>query len=163
MRLWHEMRCTRRSSPRDVRDLTLAVMRLLLDEIRLRPPASPWLRDVRATIAANPAAPLGLKRLADQAGVHPGHLTRAFRASYGMTPRSYQRRCRIDLACRALGESLTPLAEIAIDVGYAEQSSFTRSFQQMTGMTPLSFRRQARLDSAERDVRFGQDTDSTLQ
>ena len=55
----------------------------------------------------------------------------------------YVRRQRIALACRSLAESDMPLADVAIEAGFADQSHFTRTFKRQLGVTPAAYRRQA--------------------
>jgi AraC family transcriptional regulator len=40
---------------------------------------------------------------------------------------------------------MLPLAEIALDCGFSEQSHFTRTFTRMVGTSPGEWRRQRRL------------------
>jgi AraC family transcriptional regulator len=56
----------------------------------------------------------------------------------------YLRRLRIGRAARQLAESETPLAEIALAAGFADQSHFSNVFRRQTGMSPSSFRRSVR-------------------
>ena len=62
------------------------------------------------------------------AGVHRAHLVRAFRARFGISVGAYVRRERIRWAARALRNSDAPIAEIALQAGFADQSHFTRTF-----------------------------------
>jgi AraC family transcriptional regulator len=78
--------------------------------------------------------------LAATVGVHPVHLSRAFRAAYGCTPGEYLRRLRIEQAQRLLAESRMPLAQVARAVGYYDQSHFTAVFRRVTGSTPARYR-----------------------
>lgn len=55
-------------------------------------------------------------------------------------------RTREQLACQYLKDRALSLAEIALLLGYSEQSAFTRSFKRWTGKTPLSFRTQSARD-----------------
>jgi AraC-like DNA-binding protein len=47
---------------------------------------------------------------------------------------------RIDASKRALGETADSLSDIALNLGYSDQSSFGRAFKRWTGMTPQAFR-----------------------
>jgi AraC family transcriptional regulator len=88
--------------------------------------------------------------LATTVGVHPVHLSRAFRAAYGCTPGEYLRRLRIEHAQRLLAESRMPLAQVACAVGYYDQSHFTAVFRRLTGSTPAQYRaRHASVGSLE--------------
>ena len=99
-----------------------------------------WLRDVRDLVDANPAQPPRLAALAALAGVHPVYLAQAFRRSFGCSLGEYARRRRLDEARERLAEGLAPLAEIALDTGFADQSHFTRAFKRFTGVTPRQYR-----------------------
>ena len=48
----------------------------------------------------------------------------------------------VELALRELTTGDTPYAEIALRLGYSEQSSFCRAFRAWTGVTPGEYRRQ---------------------
>lgn len=53
-------------------------------------------------------------------------------------------RIREQLARQYLGQASLSLTEIALLLGYTEQSTFTRAFKQWTGETPLRFRQKIR-------------------
>jgi len=63
-------------------------------------------------------------------------------ADSGMTWQQLLDRTREQLARQYLGDRALSLAEIALLLGYSEQSAFTRSFKRWTGQTPLGFRTQ---------------------
>jgi AraC family transcriptional regulator len=131
-----------------------AACRLLLEGLALelaamvlrsadRPPRVPpsWVRAVRECLEASVGAPTPrFSELAAAAGVHPVHLSRAFRAAYGCAPGEYLRRLRIEHAQRLLVESRMPLAQVARSVGYYDQSHFTAVFRRETGTTPARYR-----------------------
>src|SRR5256885_155059 len=77
-------------------------------------------------------------------GAHPASLARAFRAHYGLSVGEYGRRLRLAGAAAELAGSETPLAEIAANAGFADQSHFTRVFRRHVGTTPARYRAQAR-------------------
>jgi AraC family transcriptional regulator len=58
-----------------------------------------------------------------------------------MTIGEYVRALRLDWATGQLVDSRKPLAVIAMEAGYADQSHFTRSFRRHTGSTPAEYRR----------------------
>jgi AraC family transcriptional regulator len=78
--------------------------------------------------------------LAREAGVHPVHLARVFRKMERRTPGEYQQRLQVRSACDLLRDPEWPLAMIAAECGFADQSHFTRIFRRMTGTTPARFR-----------------------
>ncbi|MBY5377944.1 AraC family transcriptional regulator (plasmid) [Rhizobium leguminosarum] len=72
-----------------------------------------------------------------------GYFIRAFRQTTGMTPYQWVLRERISRARDILRTSNTPLAEVAIACGFADQSHFTRVFAGIVGTTPGNWRRNA--------------------
>jgi AraC-like DNA-binding protein len=60
----------------------------------------------------------------------------------GMTWQYLLDRTREQLARQYLSDRALSLAEIALLLGYSEQSAFTRAFKRWTGLTPLAFRTQ---------------------
>jgi AraC-like DNA-binding protein len=66
--------------------------------------------------------------------------SRVFRRVEGVAPRSYLLERRIERA-RELLATDRPLSEIALLLGFYDQSHFTRVFKQRTGETPAAFRR----------------------
>jgi AraC family transcriptional regulator len=81
-----------------------------------------------------------LKTIADSVAVHPVHLVRTFRRFYRSTVGEYLRRLRIEFASQQLAGTDTPLADIALASGFADQCHFTRTFKRLTGLTPARYR-----------------------
>ena len=100
-----------------------------------------WLRQVRDLLNEQYAADLSVETIARSVNVHPTHLCRAFRQHYHCTPGDFVRQLRIERARRCLTESDIPLAEIALQVGYSDQSHFATAFKRLTGFTPSRFLR----------------------
>jgi AraC family transcriptional regulator len=99
-----------------------------------------WLRCVRDLLHQRFCEKLALGDVAEAVGVHPSHLARAFRRCHGCSIGDYVRNLRTDRARQELRASDRPLAEIALALGYADQSHFATSFKRQTGMTPGAFR-----------------------
>jgi AraC-like DNA-binding protein len=102
-----------------------------------------WLRRAKELLDDSPTQPHGLATVAAAAGVHPGHLARAFRQYYRCTLGEYLRRLRVERACGLLRGN-TPLAEIALATGFADQSHFSAVFKLQIGMTPAAYRKTVR-------------------
>jgi AraC-like DNA-binding protein len=74
-------------------------------------------------------------------GLSPHHFVRKFGRSTGTSLHRFVNRRRIQAALAAMADPATPLARLAIDLGFASQSHLTRLFGEMTGMTPARCRR----------------------
>jgi AraC family transcriptional regulator len=107
-----------------------------------RPPR--WLASAEEFLRARLAEPVGLSTVADAVGVNPSHLARAFRARHGISVGAFGRRLRLDWAAAEIARDDRPIAEIATEAGFADQSHFTRLFRRHVGMTPARFREEAR-------------------
>jgi len=73
-------------------------------------------------------------------------LYRAFQTAYGMAPSDYQRQRRLQ-AARTLVAQGHPVAAVAADVGFADQSHLTRWFTRYFGLTPGAYRRAAGVEA----------------
>ncbi len=100
-----------------------------------------WLGRVVELLHAEFRTGIAMADLAEEAGVHPVHLTRVFKRSHGCTPGEYLRDLRIEYACEQLANSRSSLASVAFLTGFSDQSHFNRRFKQVTGMTPGVYRR----------------------
>jgi AraC family transcriptional regulator len=104
-----------------------------------RPPG--WLNQAHEMIRDRFADTLSLDAIAKEVAIHPAHLAREYRRTYGCSIGEAVRRLRVEYARRALSTSTLPLATIAAAAGFSDQSHFTRIFRSITGLTPLAFRK----------------------
>ena len=80
-----------------------------------------------------------VRGIAEHFDVHPVHLARTFRKSYGTTIGDEIRELRIKHAKEMLRGNAS-LADISIASGFADQSHFTKTFRRVTGTTPRRYR-----------------------
>lgn len=85
--------------------------------------------------------PLRLAALAEIAGMSVYQFDQRIRSLFRVTAGQYLVKVRIDAACARLAGSRDPIARIALDCGYSDQSAFSRQFKQAVGMSPLAYRR----------------------
>ena len=78
------------------------------------------------------------------------HFSRAFKKSFGETPRGYVMRQRMHHAQVIMLSSQEPLVKIALDCGMADQSHFSRVFRRVVGVTPAAWRRRFSTGSSPR-------------
>jgi len=83
---------------------------------------------------------LSLDHLADQVGFSPYHFARLFRQSTGESPHQFVLRQRLEHVQRLLRETDLPLAQVALESGFASQSHLNRLFKQRFGVTPRAYR-----------------------
>ncbi len=117
-----------------------------LDETAAHGPRFARLAAAVDWLEANLDQPLDLAALAGAAGVSPAQVERDFHAAFAMPPRRFQHKLRIERACAALAGT-SPIAEIAVACGYADQSAFTRRFRAVAGCTPSAWRHRRRENS----------------
>ncbi len=82
-----------------------------------------------------------LQDFARDSGISYRHFDRVFKASTGLTPKQFLSRSRIQAACTLLRQTVRPIAEIAVELGYCDQSALTSQFRQRMGFTPLQYRK----------------------
>ncbi|UXI66367.1 helix-turn-helix domain-containing protein [Tahibacter amnicola] len=83
---------------------------------------------------------LTLAFLASQSQLRPLDFLRAFVARFGITPHQYVLERRIQRARRLLQHTRLPIAQIAADCGFAQQSHLGMHFRRAFGLTPDRYR-----------------------
>ncbi len=87
------------------------------------------------------AEPLKIPELAALAGLSPYQFDQRIRKIFQITTGQFIHKVRMDAAVRRLRETDEPVALIAQDCGYSDQSAFTRQVRQTVGLSPTEFRR----------------------
>ena len=81
-----------------------------------------------------------LEHLADLAELSPSYLLRTFKRETGLTPHAYQLQRRIERAKKLLARGETP-TQVALTVGFYDQSHLGKHFKRFVGVTPAQFSR----------------------
>lgn len=102
------------------------------------PSRSTTLDRVKDYIRTYYAHDITVADLAHVAGLSRAHLTRAFTAAYHVPPHVYLNAVRIAQA-QALIRRGMPLAAVALECGFADQSHLTRRFKGSVGVTPSAW------------------------
>jgi len=84
-----------------------------------------------------------LEQIAAELELSGSHFSRAFRLSTGLPPHKWLLRQRVRAAKQLMTVRDLSLSEIAISVGFANQSHFTRVFSSVVGVSPGTWRREA--------------------
>lgn len=101
-------------------------------------PTHPGVRRVMEYIHTHYQDELSLDTLAAIAEVHPVYLSRMFRKQVGLPPHTYQNERRIFAARALLKDGMTG-AEVALEVGFFDQSHLIRHFKRFTNITPKDY------------------------
>jgi AraC-like DNA-binding protein len=104
------------------------------------PPAGPPEADgLRAVLDAHLTRPITLAAAAATVGGSPTGLARAFATTFGVAPHAYLLGRRLDAAReRIVGGAA--IADVAAELGFADQAHLTRRFRQWFGTTPAALR-----------------------
>jgi transcriptional regulator GlxA family with amidase domain len=84
--------------------------------------------------------PITNQQLARLAHMSVRAFERKFRSSFHLTPQKYLRKLRLHMASRALVYTNQPLANVALNCGFVDQSHFAREFRRYFGRTPRDYR-----------------------
>ncbi len=93
------------------------------------------IRNAMELLAAELDRKLSLEEVAQAAGLSRYHFLRVFKRETGLSPHLFRTMRRIDRAKRLLREGRC-LSEVALTVGFSDQSHFSNTFRKYTGATP---------------------------
>jgi AraC-like DNA-binding protein len=102
-------------------------------------PEPAYVAQIRAFLHEHVAEPITLEQLAQQVHLSPFHLLRVFRAAVGLPPHAYLIQLRVERAKKLLLAGL-PIADIAVQTGFTDQSHLSRHFKRMVGVPPGQYR-----------------------
>jgi len=91
-------------------------------------------------LAASLSEPPSLEQLAVAVGLSPFHFARVFRRASGLPPHAWLRQRRLEQARALLRAGCAPL-EVAMQLGFADQSHLSRQFKHSYGVSPGEYRR----------------------
>jgi AraC-like DNA-binding protein len=123
-----------------------------LDRDSNLPPLSATARArLEAYVEARPAARPTIAELADVVGLSADYFRRRFRHTFGLAPRAWLVRRRIQQAMLRLDESDATISEIAARLGYPDVFLFSRQFKAVTGIAPTVWRARGSSGIADSD------------
>jgi transcriptional regulator GlxA family with amidase domain len=93
-----------------------------------------------------------IAELVRNSGLPKRTFDRRFRAATGYSPLAYVQTLRIEEAKQLLETSVTPVEDVAREVGYEDAASFRRLFRRQAGMTPGDYRRKFQLPKLVADA-----------
>lgn len=95
----------------------------------------------REAILADVPQSATLCGLAELLGVSPFRLSRVFSRQTGTSLTRFRNRVRVGRAMDRLADGETALADLAHDLGFADQAHLTRTVRDHVGSTPVELRR----------------------
>lgn len=116
-----------------------------------------WIGRARELLHDRCSDSLQITEMAQQLGVHPVYFARAFRQVFRCTPGEYRMRCRLRDALVLMQNANIPLAAIALNAGFFDQSHFSAAFRKHFGMAPQAYRRRRHGRILNSEVQFVQE------
>ena len=100
------------------------------------------LRRVIEFMHANMDKQIGLKDLADCAGLSLSHFSFQFRASTNQSPHQYMLQLRVERSKELLTDSRLSVLDVGLEVGFRNQQHFATVFRSSVGVPPSVYRTQ---------------------
>jgi AraC-like DNA-binding protein len=91
-------------------------------------------------IQAHFGEPLRVEELARLSSLSVYQYEQRMKKIFQLTAGQFITKTRIEAACGLLGTTDKPIAEIAVECGFYDQSAFARQFRSTTGLTPTRYR-----------------------
>jgi AraC-like DNA-binding protein len=99
------------------------------------------LQALAAVVKAEPFFPWTIEMLAACAAISESRLHALFLEEFGLSPHRWLAELRLDKVCALLRQSTLPIAEIALQAGFSDQTALTRAMRNAMGETPAAYRR----------------------
>lgn len=101
---------------------------------------NPHIREALRYIAGNYSRQLDLKQVADYVHLSPSYFSSLFRQVVGVSFRQYLCSLRVEESKRLLLSSQYSVVEIAVAMGFPDQSYYCKVFKRFVGITPGKYR-----------------------
>jgi AraC family transcriptional regulator len=103
---------------------------------------APWqLQRATEMMKARLDTQIALRDVAMECKLSVSHFVRAFKQTVGLPPYQWLLQQRMEAAKELLLHSALPMAEIALECGFADQACFIRAFRKLLNVTPGEWRR----------------------
>jgi AraC-like DNA-binding protein len=98
------------------------------------------MQDILAYLDENFRETIGRDTVTDRFHLSAAHFTRTFKAATGLTFTEYLTQLRLENACHDIGQTYSPITEIALNNGFSSIRTFNRLFRKVLHKTPSSLR-----------------------
>lgn len=95
---------------------------------------------IRRLLAAHCDQALSLRDIAATVDLSVYHLCRLFKRHTGQSVHAYRQKLRLREGLLEIEKTTTPLADLALELGFSHQSHFTEAFRRAYGVTPARLR-----------------------
>ena len=103
---------------------------------------APWQeRRAKELMSTHLGREISLAFVASECRLSVSHFARSFKQCTGKPPHRWLLENRVDRAKELLTDAELPLAEIALECGFSDQSHFTRVFSRTVGTSPGTWQR----------------------
>jgi AraC-like DNA-binding protein len=127
------------------RTMTIELARSLITEVHLTRYGKihhPAVAHARDLIDNHPELNWSLNSLAKSTRISARQLSNLFKKELQTTPHHYHVQKRIEKARQMLENSLVPITDIALDLGFSSSQNFSSVFLKQTGKSPSAYRKQ---------------------
>lgn len=94
---------------------------------------------IKKQLEQQPQLSFSLDEMARTVHLSKYHFLRCFKQAFGLTPHQFQLQNRVRQAQRLLPTAQN-LTEVALDIGFCDQSHFIRNFEKHLGLTPTAYK-----------------------
>lgn len=112
-------------------------------------PARITIENIIVWIESNLSSPLTAKIISEKSGYSLWYFNQCFKIMTGVMPMTYIQFLRMKLAKDLLENTDKTLTQIAMDLGYSQQSIFSRNFKNYYTLTPREFRHNLLMDKLQ--------------
>jgi len=111
------------------------------DQYRQKHPDHKDIQSAMDLIARDYRGKISIQILAESCSLSLRQFERKFKKYFNLTPQQFIIKMRINDACSLLRERSQSIGDIAIELGFYDQSSFTRQFKMAMSLTPLQYQK----------------------
>ena len=115
-----------------------------------RDKGNPHIRRALRYMADNFDQPLTLPAVAGAVGLSPAYFSALFKATVGVGFKEHLTRIRVEESKRLLLSSDCPLSDIAVAMGFPDQSYYCKVFRRLVGLSPGRYRRCTSVEASGR-------------